>query len=69
MNELDKAYDAKDFSSYRTFQKDELKELEKIRPKVNLRKEPGHRVSGEQQFQQSKRTDGQRCQEREEREK
>lgn len=36
INELNKVYDAKDFSSYRTFQKDELKELEKIRPKENL---------------------------------
>lgn len=32
----DKAYDEKTLSSYRTFQKDELKELEKIRPKENL---------------------------------
>lgn len=36
INELNKVYDSKDFSSYRTFQKDELKELEKIRPKDNL---------------------------------
>lgn len=34
VNELNKVYDTKDFSSYRTFQKEELKELEKIRPQV-----------------------------------
>ena len=34
INELNDVYDTKDFSSYRTFQKDELKELEKIRPQI-----------------------------------